>query len=129
MAKKKAGRSGDFNLSEEVRNILKENRKLSGREVLEAIQEKFPGQSINQGSCNVAFSNARRRLGIKKGRRAKAVRKPGATRKGRPAAKATPAVAVDMKLLTLASKYLAEAGSAQAAISALQQVAALQINK
>ncbi|MCA8999869.1 MAG: hypothetical protein KDA80_22935 [Planctomycetaceae bacterium] len=129
MAKKKANRTDGFNMSEEIRNLLTEDKSLSSREVFEALQKNFPGQEINRNSCNVAFSQARRRLGIKKGRSSKAVRKPGAARRGRAASVASAPQAVDLPLLKSASKFLAEAGSSQTAIAAIQQVASLQINQ
>lgn len=63
MAKKKATR-GDFVMSAEIRNILTEDPTLKGREVIELLQKKFPNQAINENSANVAFSNARRDMGI-----------------------------------------------------------------
>lgn len=122
MAKKKAAR-GEFNMSEEIRNLLRENSGLTSRQVFEELQKRFPGQSINRNSCNVAFSHARRKLGIRPGaRRSVRRRRPGAK-----AAAVNMGKAVNIDLLKAARKFMAEAGSASAAISAIQQLESLQI--
>lgn len=127
MAKKKSGRSETFNMAEEIRNLLKADPSLGSRQVFETLVEKFPGESVNRNSCNVAFSHARRKLGIRpKGRGAKSVRKPG---RGRPVGAVKSAEALNLNLLKAASRFLAEAGSAQQAILAIQQVSALQIGQ
>ncbi len=119
MAKKKA-RSG-FNMAEEVRKLLKENRKLTGPEVYAALKKKFPKQKFNENSFSVAVSAARKKLGIK-GRRG---RKAGAKRtvmKKRPAS-----TTVSIESLQAAAKYVAQVGDADKAIAAVKQVSALQI--
>ncbi|WP_437227734.1 hypothetical protein SH661x_000527 [Planctomicrobium sp. SH661] len=124
MAKKKSAR-GEFNMSQEIRALLQENPGLSSREVFEQLQARFPEQTVNRNSCNVAFSHARRRLGIG-GRSKKAVkiRRPSA----RAAAPAASGDSVNIGLLKAARKFLSEAGSSAAAISAIQQVEALQLS-
>ena len=85
---------------------------------------------FNRNSANVAFSNARRKLGIK-GRRRKAVRvrKPAAAAGRRTTAKAASSGdTLNFNVLKLARKFIAEAGGAEAAQAAIQQVAALQID-
>lgn len=125
MAKKKSARDDDFNMAEEIRKLLTADPSMGSRKVFETLVETFPGRSINRNSCNVAFSHARRKLGIKpKGRGAKAVRRPG--RSGGITASTG---VVDLALLKSASKFLAEAGSSQNAINAIQQVAALQVSR
>jgi len=127
MAKKKSAK-GDFNMSQEIRNLLEENPKLSSREVLEQLQTRFPEQAINKNSCNVAFSHARRRLGIRGGsKRSVKMKRPAAARAARVATAAS-AESVNITLLKAARKFLAEAGSSSAAISAIQQVEALQLS-
>ena len=123
MAKKRASR-GDFNMSEEVRNLLRENKDLNSTQVYDTLSERFPGRDINRNSCNVAFSQARRKLGIRSSRR-KSVRKrrPGAVRQ------AAPTQALDFNLLKAARKFMAEAGSASVAISAINQVDSLQVKE
>lgn len=120
--KKKATKTrskAGFNMAEEVRNLLKKNPKLTGPEVFAALKKKFPRQKINENSCGVAFSGARKKLGIKSGRR----RKKGAKRtvvKRRPAA-------VKVDDLQAAAKFLSEVGDADKAIAAIKQVQALQV--
>lgn len=126
MAKKKAAR-GEFNMSAEIRALLQENPKQTSREVFEQLQAKFPGQEVNRNSCNVAFSHARRRLGIRQGaKRTVKLRRPGA--QATTASASVAGEAINFGLLKAARKFMAEAGSSSAAISAIQQLEALQIN-
>lgn len=120
MAKKKA-RDG-INVSAAIRDVLAENRGLSGREVLVLVKQKHPDQQINEKSFGVAFSNARRKLGIKsrRGRRVIRRRKPGAVRQAA-------APAINFELLQAARRYLSVAGNADAAVAAIKQLQALQI--
>jgi len=124
MAKKKAARGG-FNMSEEIRALLQENPGLNSREVFEALQAKFPNQTLNRNSCNVAFSHARRRLGIggKRGAAAVRRRRPSAV-----VASSGNGDSVDFALLKAARELLSQAGSADAAVAAIQQLQALQLN-
>lgn len=125
MAKKKAVR-GEFNMSAEIRNLLQGNPSLSSRQVFEALKEQFPDQEINRNSCNVAFSHARRKLGIKKGaKRAVRRRRPGAA----PVAVAALAGgSLNLDLLQAARALLTKAGSAEAAVQAIKQLQSLQIS-
>ena len=66
-------RKSGFNMSAEVRALLKANKNLTGPEVYEKLTKKFSGQSINRNSCQVAFANARRKMGLT-GRKAGAKR-------------------------------------------------------
>ena len=59
MAKKSS-----FNMSAEVRALLQSNKNLTGPEVYAALTKKFPGQKINRNSCQVAFANARKKMGL-----------------------------------------------------------------
>lgn len=123
MAKKKASR-GEFNMAQAIRDQLTVNRGLSLKECLAAVQGAHPTASINVQSFGVAFSNQRRKLGIKGKRRGKKVRvmKPGAA--GRAAGAAKP---VKMEHLQAARKYMAEVGDAETAIAAVRALAQLQI--
>lgn len=120
MAKKAAT---DFNMAEEIRNLLRQNRKLSLSEAFAALSEKFPKQKLNKSSFDVAFYAARNKLGIKSsGRR----RKKAA---GRTVVKQRPAKtkALDLDTLKAAAKFVAQIGDADAAIAAIRQVRTLQI--
>lgn len=125
MAKKARG---EFNMSQAIRDVLQENPGMSGREVLEALKSKHPGQSINENSFGVAFWNARRKLGIKtrRGRRKVRVRTPGMAGR-RAAAAPTSGGAIDFDLLQAARKYLSIAKDTDTAIQGLKQLQALQI--
>lgn len=122
MAKKASARRGGFTMAVEVREILKESPNLSGREALERIKEKFPNQKINENSFGVAFSGARKKLGIAKGRKKVRRRRPAATQ----ARQAAP-VSVDIETLKAARTYLTQVGDADRAISAIKQLQTLQI--
>jgi len=113
-------------MSQEIRNLLEENPKQTSREILEQLQARHPGQTINKNSCNVAFSHARRRLGIRgESKRSVKMKRP-TTRVARTTSASTESV--DITLLKAARKFLADAGSSAAAISAIQQVEALQLS-
>ena len=123
MAKKKASRAG-FNMSAEIRALLKEDSNLAGKDVVAALAAKFPGEKINENSCHVAFSNARKALGLrKKGRKSVRRKKPVEGR-----VRAVPVVKpVDMDTLKAARKYVSEVGDAQKAVAAIHQLTSLQI--
>ncbi len=122
MAKKSA--SG-FNMAAEIRNLLRQNRSLSGSEVYQELKKKFPRQKINESSCGVAFSGARKKLGIsqkKAGKKRKTAKK--IVRKMKPAAAAQ---AVDLATLQAAAKFVSEVGDAEQGIAAIRQLRSLQI--
>ena len=109
MAKKAAN---DFNMAEEIREHLTKNPSATGREVEESLRKKFPKQKINRNSCGVAFSNARKKLGL---------RKPTGFR----SFTGTP---VDVNILRAAKNYLAQCGGDEnRALSGLKQLADLQV--
>lgn len=129
MAKKKSARGG-FNMSAEIRSILSANTGMSGREVYEAMVAKFPNANINEGSCNVAFSNARRKLGLGKGGRGKVVRvkRPVATQGAKASAKTVAAAAAGAKgsfsldAIRAACDLIAKTGGTEAAIGLLKSL-------
>ena len=119
MVKKKS--ASGFNMAAEIRGLLTENRDLSGKEVYAALKKKFPREGINESSCGVAFSGARKKLGIapKRGRKRKT-----AVVKMKPAAAA---LKVDLNALQAAAKFVSEVGDAEKAIAAIRQLRSLQI--
>jgi hypothetical protein len=122
MAKKKARRGG-FNMSAAVRDVLRENPKLTGKEVEAEVKKRHPGEKINPSSLNVAFSNARKQLGIVKGKkRSVKRRKPSA-------GGSKVAAAVNMSALQAARKYVSEVGDVDAALEAVRQLRTLQIGR
>lgn len=124
MAKRRAGRDG-FNMAEAIRVELGKNSELSQKECLAAVEASNPGQKLNKQSFGVAFSNQRRKLGLKPRRRGRTVRR---RMPGRPAAAATTG-GLNMGLLQAARKFVAEAGGdADTAVAAVRALALLQIN-
>ena len=119
MAKKK---TSDFNMAEEIRNLLKENRNLTGSEVFAAIRKASPGRKLNKNSFGVAFYSARKKMGIKSGKRRKAGGKVTVVKK-RPAVVAT----VNIEALQAAAKFVSAVGDAENAIAAVKQIRLLQI--
>lgn len=129
MAKKKAAEG--FNMAEEIRTLLTGDPKLTGKEVMEALKAKFPNAKINGPSAGVAYSNARKKLGIVKGttNRPKAS-KSGSVRKRLPSGVTSSRRApVDIATLQAAAKFVSQIGGADLAIEAVRQVVALQITK
>ncbi len=134
MAKRAA--KGGVVISQEIMELVKANNSIRGSEVMTALREKFPKVKFNNASCQVAFANARKKLGLSKtvarkpiGSGSTTFRKPGRP----PAAAAAPAssatVVIDISVLQAAKALLQHCqGSADAASQALKQIAALQMN-
>ena len=122
MAKKKT--NNDFNMSDEIRKLLRSKRTLMGREVYDTLVENFPNQKINKKSCLVAFSKSRMQMGLtKKVSKKKSVAKKTVKRQ-KPTATVT---AVDLNALQAAAKFVAQIGSAEKAIAAIKQLESVQI--
>ncbi len=119
MAKKKA--SGDFNMSAEIRNLLRTNWTMTGSEVYNALVEKFPEQIINKNSCLVAVYKNKNRT-KKAGKKKSVARKT--VKKKRPSAAGT---AVDLNALQAAAKFVAQIGDSDKAIAAIKQLESVQI--
>ncbi len=116
MAKKKA--NNDFNMSAEIRNLLRANWTMTGSEVYNALVEKFPEQIINKNSCLVAVyknKNRTKKVGKKKSVARKVVKKK------------RPSVAVDINALQAAAKFVAQIGDSDKAIAAIKQLESVQI--
>ena len=131
MAKRAAAGKGevDVNVSKEVRALVEGNKEIRGPEVIAILKEKFPTMEFNENSVQVAFANARRKLGLTRTIK----KRPGKRKAGRPAAAAAPAaapatayVAVNIVALTAAKELLkACAGDIAAAQTALKQIVIL----
>jgi hypothetical protein len=121
MAKKRA--AGGFNMAAEIRNLLQENRALTGGEIVAALKEKFPKESINENSAAVAFFNARRKLGIKVRGKRRRSRTTTVVKKPVPRVAST----MDLAALQTAAKFVSEMGGADKALEAVRQVKSLQI--
>ncbi len=122
MAKKKA--SGDFNMAGEIRKLLRAKRTITGREVYNELVKNFPKQTINEGSCLVAFSKGRMLMGLKK-KRGKNKSVAGKVVKRRKPS--TAVTAVDLNALQAAAKFVAQVGDANTAIAAIKQLQSVQI--
>ncbi|MFM7058033.1 MAG: hypothetical protein ACKO2P_14030 [Planctomycetota bacterium] len=64
MAKRAAAAKDGVNVTREVLAIVEANQAIRGPEVLTVIKEKFPNITFNTNSVQVAFANARRKLGL-----------------------------------------------------------------
>ncbi len=122
MAKKKA--SGDFNMAEEIRKLLRAKRTITGREAYNELVKNFPKQKINEGSCLNAFSKCRMQMGLKKKRTKIKSGERKVVKRRRPSAAVT---AVDLNALQAAAKFVAQIGSADKAIAAIRQFQSVQI--
>ena len=130
MAKRAA--KGGVVISQEIFNQVKNNNSIKGPEVDTALREKYPKVDFNSASCQVAFANARKKLGLTR----TVVKRPvGAAKPGRrPIGSKVAAVAptssetVNISLLQAAKALLVHCnGDANVAAQALKQVAALQM--
>ena len=122
MAKKKT--NNDFNMSDEIRKLLRSKRTLMGREVYDTLVENFPNQKINKNSCLVAFSKSRVQMGLTKlVAKKKSVAKKTVKRQ-KPTATVT---AVDLNALQAAAKFVAQIGDSDKAIAAIKQLESVQI--
>ncbi len=134
-----AGKSGIV-IAQEIRALVAANNDIKGPEVMAALREKFPKIEFNDNSCQVSYANARKKLGLAK---TVAKRPIGGARRGRrrgrppgaamavsaASASAVNVSAVNISLLVAAKALLQHCkGDAAAALSALKQVAALQMN-
>ncbi len=126
MAKKRAAR-GDMNMSAEILDYLRVNPDATGRDCLEMLQKKYPTATINEASCSVAFSNMRRKLGLRKSGRKTVVRKrrPSAVVS---TARSKASGGFSLDALQTACDLIAKAGSADSAIQILQSLKGLKTN-
>jgi len=122
MAKKSA--ATEFNMSQAIRELLTENPKLSSTEVADAITAKYPGATINKGSFAVGFYTIRKKLGIGSSKRGRRVGVRVAKAEARKTARHSK---VDFAMLQSAAKFLSEVGGADAALEAIKQVQAVQV--
>ncbi|MBL8808564.1 MAG: hypothetical protein JNM43_00185 [Planctomycetaceae bacterium] len=137
MAKRAAASKDGVNVSAEIRALVESNKDIRGPEVITALKEKFPGAKFNNASVQVAFANARKKLGLTRTLKKKprpvgsgSGRRPGRPAAAAPAAPAAVAAAagVDFSLLQAAKTLLQHCkGDVAAAQQALKQLAALQM--
>ncbi len=113
MAKKK---SGTFVMSREIKNIVRKDPNLKGREVVEVLQKKFPKEEINVKSAAVAFSNARKSLGI-----------GGSNAPSNVYTSRKTSGSGDVAALKAARDFVNSVGSTKSALAAIQQLEELQL--
>ena len=129
MAKRAAAGKTGISRSQEIRTLVEANKEIKGAEVMAALRDKFPKMQLNEKSCMVAYSNARKKLGLTK----TVAKRPIGRRPGRRAASAaapTAAVAgsLDISLMQAAKALLQHCkGDVNAAHSALKQIASFQL--
>ncbi len=112
-----------FNMSAEVRALLKANNNISGPEVYEALCQKTTGQKINKNSCGVAFANARKKMGLTR----KSKKKIGSDNNSRRGAKSTATDTISLSALRCARELLVRTnGDVSVAAAVLREVKALQ---
>ena len=143
MGKRAGAGKGGIVIAQEIRALVQANNEIKGPDVMSALREKFPKIVFNDNSCQVAYANARKKLGLAKtvAKRpigaARLGRRPGRP-PGRPPGSAaasaasvgsTAAASVDFSLLQAAKALLQHCkGDAAVAQSALKQIASLQMN-
>lgn len=134
MVKRGAAPQDGVNVSREVLAIVEANQEIRGPEVLGVLKDKFPNVSFNTNSVQVAFANARRKLGLTRVLARRPRKKTLLTRGRKPAvvAPSAPSASVqpgDMMVTLQAARGLLKAsgGDLATARQALDLVAALQM--
>jgi len=126
----KRAKSG-INITQEVRALVDANKEIKGAEVMAALREKFPKVRLNDSSCLVAYSNARKKLGLIKTVAKRPIGRRAGTSSARPSAVLTPAAgdSLDISLLQAAKALLQHCkGDVSLAQGALKQIASLQMS-
>lgn len=135
MAKKKASDEG-FVMSRAVAAIIKDAPTLKGKEVVEQLKAQYPSEDINEKSALVAFSIARKNLGLgksakKKKAKARTVAKRAPKATAAPAKSAKPTAsssAAGLDGLKAARAYVQQVGTTAAAKSLLAELEGLQLS-
>ena len=128
MAKKKASQ-GAFVMSAEMRKVVSENPEIKGKDAIALLKKRFPGEKINENSANVAFSNARKAIGVS-GKTSAPAASSAPTRRPAPAKTQAPkAQTGNFNVLEAAKELVEAAGDSQTAIEALKQLDKLQVGK
>ena len=136
MAKRTGAGKGGIVVAKEIRALIEANNEIKGPEVMAALREKFPKVKFNENSCQVSYTNTRKKMGLSR----TVVKRPEGVkmRVGRPMApwrsESSPIgtssdAAVTLGLLQ-AAKVLLQASNGDLAVAtqALKQIASLQMN-
>jgi hypothetical protein len=118
MAKKAA--DSEFNMSEAIREVFKEDPKIGAKNAFDGIQAKFPSAKINRNSFSVAYYTLRKKLGIKSAGRGRKMGTKNGVRTGL-------GKNINLAMLQTTAKFLSEVGGAEAAMEAIKQVQAIQV--
>jgi hypothetical protein len=137
MAKRAASGKGGVVIAQEIFALVQGNKAIKGPEVMTALREKFPKVTFNENSCQVAYANARKKLGLTRTMAKRPIGSGSSSSSPRQArAQAAPAAAaaptstgaIDINLLQAAKALLQHCnGDAGLAKVALTQIAALQM--
>ena len=135
MAKRASLRKSGIVVAKEIRALIEGNNDIKGPEVMLALRERFPKEPFNDKSCQVAYANIRREMGLSRTLK----KKPPATKgkRGRPVGGHTGSwrqssvsadTAVHIGMLQAAKSLLEHChGDATIAVHALKQIALLQM--
>jgi hypothetical protein len=129
MAKRAPAGKDSVNVSKEIRELVEGNNAIRGPEVIAILKEKYPNFKFNENSVQVAYANARRKLGLSRTVAPRPIGRQPIGRGVRPfSVGAVPMVGgdVSMGMLQAAKELLkAAGGDAGLAQQALKQLAAL----
>jgi len=136
MAKRAGAAQDGVNVTREVLAIVEGNQGLRGSEVLAQLKERFPNATFNNNSVQVAFANARRKLGLTRVLARRPRKKTLLSRRPKPAAAlpvtvvttdASPGIAAVAVLQSARDLLKAADGNVATARQALELVASLQM--
>jgi hypothetical protein len=133
MAKRGSADKDSVNVSREIRELVEGNNAIRGPEVISLLKEKYPNYQFNENSVQVAYANARRKLGISRTVAKRPIGRGPIGRSQRPAAVAAapvgtsaPSGEVTITMLVAARDLLrAAGGDAALAQQALKNLASL----
>lgn len=129
MAKRAPAGKDSVNVSKEIRELVEGNNAIRGPEVIAILKEKYPNFKFNENSVQVAYANARRKLGLSRTVAPRPIGRQPIGRVARPFSVGTAPVVggdVSMGMLQAAKELLkAAGGDAGLAQQALKQLAAL----
>lgn len=117
MAKK--AEPSEFSVAKAIRECFAENPKLTAKDMLAAIETKYPKGDINRNSFSVGYYTIRKKLGIGGSRRRKKV----AGRSVKPV-NHTP---INLDRLYQTANFINEVGGADVALEAIRAVQSTQI--
>jgi hypothetical protein len=128
MAKRASSGKGGVVIAQEILALVQANKAIKGPEVMVALREKFPKESFNEASCQVAYANARKKLGLTRTLAKRPGKAPSGQTRLKPVAPVASSAVLDISLLQAAKALLQHCnGDATSAALALKHVASLQM--